>query len=486
MASPRIRFYLRDPGDIAAAIENEQLPFFLGTSSTGSVAVAKSFGSLEDVETEYTMGTLVDIAALFFALGGTTFRCLRLTSSVAGALRGSIAQSGTGADLLLTNSVHHHDTQVKVEALSTGDVDTGTQLIRYTLADWTIEGIQPTYSEPVTLPASGIYPIPNTGIILNFNDAEAMAEGETYTFATDAPYYTATEVAVATPILQTPAAGDFTCLVYCGDHATDAAAANTVGVAIEAQCLALFNAFKFTGFAHGGSKDATPADVVTNTVSTAYDPPFGTVGYGGFYVVNPRPEIGRAIMRIREHEVFALLLPAMKISTDPARVASGALPLVVGLDYDKRTQGDSLHDARISIGRTFNPPAQEGVFINRQRLLSASNSDFTTWPHAAVMIAALRAMYPVVNLYLVEGLRQTATSTMDPRDIALMREDCNRALTAALVTPDNVRGIQGHVSEASATISATVQLPAVGGTIRIRPLNYATDIEFTFMFAGEV
>jgi len=408
---------------------------------------------------------------------------LRLTGSVAGSAS-AIVQSGAGADLLLTGSAHHHDLSVRIVAQSTGDVDTGTQTIVYSLDAWSIEGIDPTYSQPVAIPANGTLPIPGTGIVLVFNDAEAMVTGEVYTFTTSAPFYSATEVAVATPLVQTPTAGAWTYAVYCGDHATSASAANTVGAAIEAQCSTLFGKLKPSGFLMGASKD-TAANVLTAFASSAFDPPFGSVGYGGFYVVNSKSLAGRGFLRMREHEMAGTRIAFMMISDDPGAIGLGSLDRVVGLDYDQRTQGDSLHDARISIGRTFDPAIAQGVYINRQRILAATGSDYVSWQAAATMIAVLRVDIPIALRYLLAGLRQNSDLTMNASDIAIIEGDLGRGNTDAFITPLNSRGIPGHVSAIGATVSKTTQLPSVDITTRVRPLGYPDDITLTTMFARE-
>ncbi len=483
MASPRLRAFIRDPGELGLPVNIDQVPIFLGTASSGSIAAAKSFGNLAAVEAEYGMGTLVDVASDFFALGGTTFYALRLTGSVAGAAS-AIVQSGSGADLLLTGSTHHHDLSVRVVAQTTGTVSGGAQTIVYSLDAWTIEGLEPTYSQPVTLPANGTITIPGTGLTLIFNAAESMAAGEVYTFTTSAPYYSATEVAVATPLVQTPTAGAWTYAVYCGDHATSASAANTVGAAIEAQCTTLFSKLKPSGFLMGASKD-TPANVLTAFASSAFDPPFGSVGYGGFFAVNSKSTAGRGFLRLREHEMAGARIAFLPISTDPGSLGEPALKRIVGLDYDQRVEGDSLHDARIAIGRTFDPAIAQGVYINRQRLLAATGSDFVSWQAAATMIAVLRRNIAVSIRYLLQGLRQNADLTMNTSDVAIIEGDLARDNDNNFMIPLNGRGIPGHVSAIKSTVSTTTQLPSVDITTRVRPLGYPTDITLTTMFARE-
>jgi hypothetical protein len=243
----------------------------------------------------------------------------------------------------------------------------------------------------------------------------------------------------------------------------------------------MFNAARFVGALSGGGLQSD-ADLITAIAAAASDPPFLSLGFGAAYVNNPSPDIARSRMAIREHQAAAATISRIKISTDPARTANGALPRVLGTDYDAAEQGDALHDARVSVLRTWEP-ASQGLYIQRQRLLSAAVSNFTTWPHAAVMIAALRAAHRVAFLLIAETLRKAADNTMDPRDRADIKSAVEAELKRVLLDPLNVRGNQGHVSAVSAEVVATTLLPAVDIDIRIRSLDWPTDITFTLQYA---
>jgi len=246
----------------------------------------------------------------------------------------------------------------------------------------------------------------------------------------------------------------------------------------------MFNAKRFMGaFCSAGYEGDSEA--VTAFVNTVADPPFVTAGFGIAYMTNPRSAIGRGRMAIREHEAAAIRVARSLVSTDPGRTASGALKYAVGMSYDAAVEGDALHDARISALRSWEPIAK-GVFIQRQRLLSQAGSDYVTWQHAAIMIAACYAAHSAGWLALLDTLRKTTTGTLDPSDAKAIEESVFAKIEATLITPDNVRGTQGHISAAGVTVSLTELLPALSMDIRLRAPEWPDDISITLRYANDV
>jgi hypothetical protein len=229
----------------------------------------------------------------------------------------------------------------------------------------------------------------------------------------------------------------------------------------------------------------TDADLITAIAGTSIEPPFLSLGYGAAYVTNPSNAVARGRLALREHEVAAARISSSLISTDTGRTASGPLARVVGTDYDAAVEGDALHDARVSVLRTWEP-ASQGIFVQRQLLLSSNVSNFIAWPHAAVMLVALAAAHRVAFRLVLEIFRRTSTGTMNPKDAADIDAAVEAELERVLLEPTNVRGNTGHVTALSATTSLTAALPAIEITIRISPLGYGEEISFTLQYADEV
>lgn len=481
MPAPSIKLSLVNPGGAGTPAPLDQVPIYCGTAESGDLEVIQTFGSLAAARAEYTRGHLVDVIAAAFARGASSVKACRLTGATAGTIS-AVTQTGSGGTVAITGTASMA-LDCKIEIMTSGD--NGVATFRYTLDDFADSGVEPTWSETLLVPAGGTYTFPGTALVATFDDDPTpLAAGDTFEWTVHPAYYTATQVAAVTDAVQLPAAGDATFLVYCGES-TSATTADTLAASIASQLSTLFSAAQFFGALYGASED-TPTNVVTAIDGTVSTPPFLAGLYGKAYAVNPSATPGRGIIALSAHEVAAMRIAASLISTDPARTASGPLAGVTGTNHDARLEGSALYDARVGCLTTYASRLSGGVFLQSVRLLDAPTGDFEYWPHAAVMIAALRAVHPVAWLQLSELYRQNANATMDARDRASLKSACDRALASALLQPLNVRGYPGHVSAASASVSATTELPAIDVEIAIRPLGYGKDIKFTLRYAGEV
>lgn len=484
MGAPSITLDLIDPGSLGQPISTDQVPIYFGVASQGDLNTVQEFGNLNDVIAEYDHGHLVDVAEAAFAGGADSVKLCRLTTSVAGDI---VGEDDTDATLLLTSvtGTPLNFLRVRIECVAggAGAISTGTRKIKYSLDAWDIPNIDPTFGADVTVPAGGSISLAGTGLTVVIETTQVPDVGDFIEFDVYAGHYGSTEIAAATTALQSPLAGDYTYAVYTGDAAT-AAAANTIANAIETQLSTLFSAARFIGALAGASRD-TDTDVITAIAATAIDPPFLSLGYGAAYVTKSRAQQGRGRMSLREHEVAAIRIRQSLVSTDPGRVASGALGQVVGTDYDARLEGEALHDARVGTLRSWEP-ATKGLYITRQKMLADVNSNFVSWQLAAVMIVALRAAHKVGVQLILESLRRTSAGTLDPRDAADIERAMLGEIERVLLTPLNVRGTQGHISAASVSVSKTTPLPALSAAIRIRPLGWPDELTFTLEYADAV
>jgi len=480
MAGPSVTLSLVDPGAAKRPVDASQIPIYIDIAEGGSTSEVKTFTKPDAIETEYTRGALVDIGKYHLAIGNKQVKLLRVAASTAGV---ATAPSGTGAADLTGTPVSGTPTQflsVRVEIITapTTNVASGDMVVRYSLDNWTIPNITRTWSPNTTVPASGVLPLSGTGLSINWTTTAAPVAGELFTFTTTPGEYDATAIATVESLVDTAVAGDFTMLVF-GDWST-AALANTASVAIEAVLLALFNKAKFCGGLMGGGREGD-STLIAAIASSESSPPFLSMGYKLGYCVNPTAQIARARIGIPQHQVAAAHLATMAISTDPARTANGALRNVVGVEYDAADQGDALHDARVSTFRTW-LPASQGIFIQRQRLFSAAISNFTTWPHAAIMIQALKLAHAEAFLLIAETLRKNADGTMDARDRKDIEESIQQTFDINLLEPLNVRGTRGHVSSATVEVDSATVLPAVNIDIRISAPEWPYAVTFTLQY----
>lgn len=482
MTAPRIIMQLVDPGAVAQPVSSDQIPIYVGVAASGATYEVLEFSRESDAEAELTHGHLLDVTRLALACGAPSVKCVRIAATVAGVITFQ-----TDDDLLVDSitgdALQFLEIRIEIVSGGAGAISTGTRKAKYTLDNFGIPSIDAQYTEEFTIPASGQISLQGTGLVVNLDTAQVPTVGDATTISCQPGHYTATEVALVTPALRTPQAGQFTFAVYTGDVA-GASAANTLAAAVESQINTLFSEARFIGAMAGASLD-TDSNVITAFAAAAADPPFLSIGYGAAYATSPIALPGRAILALREHEVAAIRASLSLISTDLGRTASKALAQVVRAGYDQALEGSALHDNRISTLKTWTPSA-EGVFITQQRLLSASISNFTTWPHAAVMITALRSAHRVGFLLILDSLRRTATGTMDPRDAKDIEAAINAELVRVLLDPLNARGTRGHASAVGCGVDLATILPSVGIDVRVRPLGYVKDLTMRLQYSDVV
>jgi hypothetical protein len=89
--------------------------------------------------------------------------------------------------------------------------------------------------------------------------------------------------------------------------------------------------------------------------------------------------------------------------------------------------GPSVTLSLVDPGQAANPVTSDQIPIYLDiaaagSLTQIAVSNFTTWPHAAVMIAALRAAHRVASLLIAETLRKATDNTSDGQIVVLSFE----------------------------------------------------------------
>lgn len=486
MTSPIINVSLVDPGAVGIAADIRQKPIYAGVCSQGDNYTVQTFARPNDVTDTLGTGHLVDVLLAALASGAREVKAARLPVSAAGTI--DIDESSPEEliiDSISGTPLHFLDGRVEC---TNGDgataISSGALKIRYSLDDWGVPNVDRTWSQEVTVPAGGSVVLAEVGLTLNFDTAQTPALDAVAEFTVEPGHYSVTELGTSwTDALKSPVAGEYTYICYTGEPAT-ASGANTLVGTMDSILNTFFSEGRIIG-ALCGSGLETDADVITAFGSTDADPPFISVGFGAAYRTNPRPTQGRGRIALREHEVASFRIAKSHVSTDPGRTASGSLRSVVGTDYDAALEGDALHDARIACLRTWEPHSR-GLFIQRQRMLAPVDSNFRSWQHAAVMIVALRAAHRIAFQLVLEIFRRTSSGTIDPKDAEDIEKATEAEIDRVLSTPLNVRGQNGHISARSVTVDQSVLLPQIRADVRIRPLGYGEDIEFTLQYADEV
>jgi hypothetical protein len=482
MAGPSISIGLVDPGAASRPVDITQIPVYVGIAASGDLTRVKRFSSPARIREEYTLGHLVDVGETHIGVGNREAYLLRVDPSTAGEANGADIGGALLEDVTGTPTQFLAVTIEFMNATGAIAVSAGTLTVRYSLDAWGLDDVNPTWSPVTTLPATGLLSLEGTGLVAEFVTTATPVADASVSFTTTPGEFDASDVQAAAAIARLPNAPQYTFLVLTGETAT-ATQANTNAVALGGELLTAFNAARFTaGMMGAGLEEDT--DVIDAFAASFVDPPFVSVGYGAFYLNSPTNAVGRAFVMLRQHEVAAMHVALNMISTDPGRTASGPIKRVIAIDYDAAIEGDALHDARIAVGRSWS--SSEGYFIQRQRLLSKSTSNFTSWQDAAIMLVALAAAHRVAFQMVLELFRSTELNTLDPREAADIKGAVDAELGAVLLTPTNAKGTQGHVSATAATVSLTEELPAIIITIRIRRHGYAEDLQFSLQYANIV
>ena len=183
MAIPEATLAIKDGalGAVPANVNGTQA--ILGVCSTGTVDTVYEFGDPQTMKETLGTGPLVDQAAHVLSVAGGPVICVRITGSVAGTV-GSVTLAGTGLSVLTTTGSVPLDSYQAAIKIITGGTNpaAGTATFRVSLDG----GL--TYGPESSLPTSGVYAIPSTGLTLNFSAASLVAL-DVYTFSSVAPSY---------------------------------------------------------------------------------------------------------------------------------------------------------------------------------------------------------------------------------------------------------------------------------------------------------
>lgn len=466
------------PGQILTVNENgtgttdpaTNIPCFYGYSSLGTVNVLKTYNSIPELVANEGQGAAVEAAAFDLANTGGPVRFMKSATSVAGALS-AVAKSGGGPTVTVAGATPSDDYQAQLRVVL-GDV-LGAGTFQYTLDNGQ------TWSEVLTIPAGGTFAIPNTGITATFPAGTYVAL-ETYTFTATAPMWNATDLAAGFLVLAAdPTKWDF--FVGAGRHATAAAAA-TIGAALQTQLTTLANQFRYLAGMFDAGDEATAAvitayaAVVTNRVLYAYR---------SFVASSPKAFPGYSTPKMRMVNAFAQKAHAALLSTDLARVKSGPIPDAVSIEHNEQVT-EVLDAQKISTARTI--PGLTGFFLTNGNMKSAAGSDFKFWQHRRIMDVACATVAAAQALWLNADLRTNLDGTIDERDALAIEADVTSKLNAQLIEPRNADGKPGHVSRLAYTIDRTTNFQTTGivlANLAVQPRGYVKFFRTTLGFVAK-
>ncbi len=488
---PRQTLNILDPG-LGTVGQTERNVLVLGTSSTGTVDTLQAFSRKQDLVDTFGQGPGPEDACRILDIAGGPVYFMRLTGSVVGAA-GSVTPTrvttSTGT-LAVTTGTAFDSYRVIVEVTKTGGVGVGE--FKYSL-DFTTNAEIATannagrsFSGEILIPAGGAYVIPDTGLTITFTDNGGpilFEDGDTFRFDCTAPLYSTTNLATAvTALLLTST--DLATVVLTGEHATAAASA-TMFAAFNTHLASLQAQFRFVrGIMDGGSLENNRATAITAHASSQSSRISLCYGYAD--ITSSKPIVGWGTPQRSYVGLVASRTAADLVSTDSARVASGAITGVVDIRTDEE-RSPLLNPANFTTMRTLQ--GEPGFYITQNNLRSASGSDFRYWQHGAVMDVASAVVIKAQQKFIKRGIRTNEDGTINNTDALRMESDVQSALSAALTAPKSAEGTPGHISDFGYAIDRTNNILAsetLITTTKIRPLGYPSIISTEIGFSTAV
>ena len=453
---PGQKFEILDPG-LPAVVPGVTAALVMGTSSAGEANKVYSFTQPKDVVDTLGQGELPEALCYNLNVAGGPMFGVKLEAGIAG-VAGAVAKVGTGTGTLTLGGAPYDAYTLKVLITKGGALG---------VAEFTFTLDGTTWSDVLTVPAGGSFAgiAGLTGLTLTFTGD--FVQGDLHSATCTAPFYNPTNLADGmNAVLDSNV--DFAFIQLTGEPAT-AAAGKILAAALDVHCLSLFNQARFVRAMLSVGVDQ--ANSITEYAGYASGRVLGV--YHRCTMLSSKPMAGWSVIERPFVNPVAARAAASLISTDLGRVASGALPGVVGIGHDE-ARSPMLDAKRFTTSRTVQ--GKPGYYITNGRLMSAPGSDFRYWQHGRCMDAACRTAWIVQSVLIGASCRTVGPGTIDPRDAARWEGPIRTALDETLMSPDDAEGTKGHVSGFKYSIDRTTNVLAsdsIYTDVGIKPRGYA-------------
>jgi hypothetical protein len=482
MSLPGQDLSILDPG-LGLSEQSENAFVFLGTCQKGSTTEVKAFTKATQVEAEYGDGELTQALCHTLSIAGGPVYACRLAGTVAGA-SGSVTKTAVASSTgTITLSGAPYDRyQAILTIVATGTL--GTATFKYSLDNGR------TYSEVITVPSGGTYVLPNTNITVTFvpgAGAVFFEAGDIHTWDSTAPHYSSTELAAGVTAinsyLSTHTGFAFDAVIALGRNATGSGAATLFG-ALGTHMTAWETAFHYMrSIMDGGSGDST-SNALSGFASLSHTRV--AIVYGDEILASSKPFQGYGAPLLPAVVSIAARAAAILISTDPGRVADGALVGVTGITYDEDLN-QLMDSAGFSTLRKF--PMEIGYFITNLRLKSPIGSDYVYWQYGRIMDVLCRVIILAQNKFVSSGFATKADGTIAEDEAKRLEAIVSLKIAAALMSPLDVEGRPGHISAYKYRVDRDhnfLATNALKSAAAARPKSYAKNIITTVGYAADV
>ncbi len=324
-------------------------------------------------------------------------------------------------------------------------------------------------SSLIAIPGSGVYVVPDSGLVLTF--AGAATAGDTYAFTTAAAGFSTGDVTTAlTATFADPTEWGF---VHIVGAPANAAAAATLAATVDTQMTTAETAFRYVfGIVECPTSEADSA-LISAFASFASLRTMVCAGDAGV--------ISRLTGRVNRRNaawVVAARIAKIPAGEDPAWVGRGALPDVNSL-YRNEAATEALDAQRFTTLRTFT--GKQGYYITNGRMMAPGGSDFELVQFRRVMDRACQITRAAELPYVSADVRvDKKTGFINEADAQAFESDVGAQLRAGVVAP-------GYASDATVVMSRTVNLLSGAVqpvTVRVLSKAYLKQLETSIGFTN--
>lgn len=460
MTIPEVSLAIKDGALGVVPPNGNQVLALLGMCSSGTANTAYSFGDPQTLKDTLGTGPLVEAAAAVLREAGGPVHCVKIGGTTAATV-GSVTLSGTGSSVLTTTSTAALDTYpVKVKII-TGGANPASAAVTF---KYSLDG-GVNYGPTIALPTTGIYTIPNSGVVLNFSAASLVAD-DVYSFSTVAPSYSVGEFNSAYDALVATTGISYFGVAVIGEPA-DGTAAAALFSAFDSKLTASATAFRYlAGFMQAqNDTDASVKSGLASVTSTR------------IVVCHGRERLQSAVSGFQTDRpvLYSVLARAAAVapSEDLARVASGAL---VGISAVSRNEANTptTDDAGFTTLRSH--VGLPGFYISNCNIFSAPTSDYQYLQHRRVMDIACTAARQGFLRFLSDSVRvKTSNGTIFEEDARFIEAYVEGLVRAVTTQPGYASDVAVAVDRTNNILSTSI----LKGSIRVIPLGYNKAIELT-------
>lgn len=448
-----------------------------GYASGGTPNQPYTFGTVKSLEGALIDGPLVEAAAHVIERYGNPVVCIPTAASTA-AVVGAPVFDGSGTSVPaaaadVPGPVNDLEIFIAVvDSEGTNTIGTDDITVQYSLDNGR------NMSGNILLPATGIFPVPGSGVTVTFA-AGTLLVGDTTYVKVDAPQWSGTELADAVEALSLSKV-NWDILEIVGELVP------TNVVTLETKFAGLAAAGKFRMYVGSaalpdvGETDAAyQATLQAAWANTATV--YGSITAGATLMVSSLT--GQIFLRPVSY-VFAPWLAHLSEEQDAAALIYGPLPCTVYDDNGNlvdrchdETIYPGLDDMRFTVLRSWTSYA--GTYVNNPRMMSPEGSDFKYCQARRVINIAAAVLQRYFDLRLSVAVAvDSKTGKILEEEAKEMESGAVAAMAAALTAKPKASAVSCVVSRDDNILSTEL----INVTARVTPLGYPKAIEIDLAF----